>query len=755
MWFNNVIGAELRIKNADGFIAFKNDVNNGMSYSGTTVLLDSDIDLSGKTFEPIGYYSSSGSSKYFNGFFDGQGHAISNLIMASSSSQCVGLFGYSRGGSTIRNVILDSSCSFTSSYSADNAFVGGIIADCDTYDGPVTIENSVNMGSATFQGTTSSSYWLIMGGIVASPHFYKNDITIKNCANYGDLTHSGTVQQSYFGGIAGSFSSSSSSNTRAYIYNCLNYGKITHKGTSSIHLFLGGIAGYTLYSVTIENCVSGGNIISTPIKAPSNDNHIGSIVGEIRSGASVKYCYFPSGLGYNKYGSGTPKSESNIFSYDSTTFQLSGTVSIGSYTGNSLISGLNGYAAYKGSDYSHWLLNKNNKDVSFTINGRTNPIRMSYQIILMPSLAGEGKMNFDGWYMDRGLTSPLTLLEVNESIPLYGALFSSLNVVTFDVNGGNALSDSESKKEVTYNEKYEDLPTAKRIGYTFAGWFTEAEGGEEIKSGDVVKITAAQTLYAHWNPNTYTNTFNTTTADGGVLQYPSQSGAYDSEYGILPEPERTGYTFAGWFTEEDGQGERITEDTNVTIAANHTLYGHWAINNYTITFEYGNGADAEERVLDFNEPINYTEDLVREGYTFAGWDMKPDTVPAEDLTIKAQWTPNNYTLSFDGCGGEGVGIDKKNVTYDDTYGSLPEPTKTGYTFAGWFTEEGGQSDKIETGGQVKVTGDVTLYAHWTINKYTITFIFNNGAENEVRTLEFNEIIDYPDNLKKEGFVFEK
>ena len=88
------------------------------------------------------------------------------------------------------------------------------------------------------------------------------------------------------------------------------------------------------------------------------------------------------------------------------------------------------------------------------------------------------------------------------------------------------------------------------------------------------------------------------------------------------------------------------------------------------------------RILDFNEEIEYTDGLIREGYTFAGWNMKPDTVPAEDLTIKAQWTPNKYTLSFDGCGGEGVENEKKNVTYDDFYGALPEPERTGYTLLG-------------------------------------------------------------------------
>ena len=101
-----VIGVEeVRIKNVDELIQFKDNVNNGNRYSWTTVFLESDLSLAGKTFEPIG----DSWDKCFRGTFDGQGHVISNLNV-TSSSQHAGLFGYSKG-LTIKNVILDSSCS--------------------------------------------------------------------------------------------------------------------------------------------------------------------------------------------------------------------------------------------------------------------------------------------------------------------------------------------------------------------------------------------------------------------------------------------------------------------------------------------------------------------------------------------------------------------------------------------------------------------------------------------------------------------
>ena len=148
----------------------------------------------------------------------------------------------------------------------------------------------------------------------------------------------------------------------------------------------------------------------------------------------INYAYFTSDL--SCYGGGrTPLSESNTLSYDSTTFELNGTVSIGDYTGTSLIGALNAYSDnYTLRDYSHWLLIKGKNAVTFTINGRTNPIKMDHQVILLPSLASEGNMSFDGWYIDDGLTTPLTEFEVTSDTGLYGKFEENPNsyTISFD-----------------------------------------------------------------------------------------------------------------------------------------------------------------------------------------------------------------------------------------------------------------------------------------------------------------------------------
>lgn len=122
----NVLGNEVRIDSAIGLVDLSNSVSTGTLYSGTTVYLDSDIvfteELSHQ-FKPIGNFS-----VYFQGTFDRQGHIISKLTL-KSSSQYVGLFGYS-DGSLIKNVVLDESCSVTSSTSYSHNSVGSIIGYC-------------------------------------------------------------------------------------------------------------------------------------------------------------------------------------------------------------------------------------------------------------------------------------------------------------------------------------------------------------------------------------------------------------------------------------------------------------------------------------------------------------------------------------------------------------------------------------------------------------------------------------------------
>lgn len=186
---------------------------------------------------------------------------------------------------------------------------------------------------------------------------------------------------------------------------------------------------------------------------------------------------------------------------------------------------------------------------------------------------------------------------------------------------------------------------------------------------------------------------------GGLDIYGNTSGVIvtykdgDSEYAkqVLPSgtlatrpdaPAATpGYTFGGW-NKADGTAWDYASDK---VTDNITLYAKWAANTYTITFDTAGGSEIAPITQDYGTVITAPEAPTREGYTFIGWDKEiPTTMPAENMTVTAQWEINRYTITFDTAGGSEI----TPITQD--YGTAitapADPTREGYTFMGWDRE---------------------------------------------------------------------
>ena len=419
-----VLCYEFRIDSADSFIAFSTNRTRDMLFAKATVFLDSDIDFSGKTFEPIGNIT-----YQFYGTFYGQGHVISNLEI-NSTLESVGLFGYS-WGMTIKNVVMDSSCSFTSSHvstTTEYSCVGSAIGWCESYYDMCVVENVVNMGNVAFSGNTA--HGLHLGGIIGyasyNQYFSGTATKIKNCANYGSVTHMGASGSVYLGGISGLFIGKT---PMSPIQNCLNYGLLTNHNTKSASQYSGGICGYA-YFTSIENCASLGGIVSLH----TTGSH-GAIASEIIS-SNISYCYWDSGAVMSPYETIDTTSTFNSFSFNTATFELSESVSVGTYTGTSLLEALNAWTDhYYLRDYSHWALNRNENIITFKISGNTTfSLTINSQIILLPSLVSYERLWFDGWYTDASCASPLESFEITGEKDLYGKWKENANryTITFD-----------------------------------------------------------------------------------------------------------------------------------------------------------------------------------------------------------------------------------------------------------------------------------------------------------------------------------
>ena len=312
----------------------------------------------------------------------------------------------------------------------------------------------------------------------------------------------------------------------------------------------------------------------------------------------------------------------------------------------------------------------------------------------------------------------VTELTVQWTAPTY--------TVTLHTNGGTINSGNVT--EYTYGVGATLLTDVTRTGYTFKGWYDN----ENLTGSPVTAIGGAETgnkeYWAKWEINQYTITFDT---NGGSEIAPITQD-YGTEITVPADPTRKGYTFKGW----DKEIPETMPAENITVKA------QWGINQYTITFDTNGGSEIAPITQDYGTEITAPDNPTRKGYTFKGWDKEiPETMPAENITVKAQWEINQYTITFDTNGGSEIAP----ITQD--YGTeitAPDnPTRKGYTFKGWDKEI----------PKTMPAENITVKAQWEINQYTITFDTNGGSEIAPITQDYGTKITAPDNPTRKGYTF--
>ena len=303
----------------------------------------------------------------------------------------------------------------------------------------------------------------------------------------------------------------------------------------------------------------------------------------------------------------------------------------------------------------------------------------------------------------------------NEALTLYPVWNTNKYTITFDTNGGSEIAPITQD----YGTQIAAPANPTRKGYTFKGWDKE-----------IPKTMPAEnmTVKAQWEINQYTITFDT---NGGSEIAPITQD-YGTEITAPANPTRKGYTFKGW----DKEIPKTMPAENITVKA------QWEINQYTITFDTNGGSEIAPITQDYGTKITAPDTPTRKGYTFRGWDKEiPETMPAENITVKAQWEINQYTITFDTNGGSEIAP----ITQD--YGTeitAPDnPTRKGYTFKGWDKEI----------PETMPAENMTVKAQWEINQYTITFDTNGGSEIAPITQDYGTEITAPDNPTRKGYTF--
>ena len=334
------------------------------------------------------------------------------------------------------------------------------------------------------------------------------------------------------------------------------------------------------------------------------------------------------------------------------------------------------------------------------------------------------------------------IYENDEAITLYPVWTANQYTVTLDSNGGGAVTPSTVT--VTYGEDCPAIPVLQWAGHIFEGWYDAQTGGRQYvndKGNSTVKYdkTGNCTLYAQWQeaPDC-TVTFD---PNGGILagKNTSEQKSNDSVQYKPDDPTREGHYFLGWY-----QDPACTQrwDFSDWVTGDMTLYAGWRILYYTIYFDTVGGSAIGHITQDYGTAITAPAVPTRTGYTFTGWDPElPSTMPAKVMTVTAQWTVNQYTITFDTDGGSAIAP----ITQD--YGSAitapAAPTKTGYTFIGWEPEL----------PATMPAENVTVTAQWRINQYTISFDSAGGSAIAPITQDYGSTITAPADPTREGYTF--
>ncbi len=321
--------------------------------------------------------------------------------------------------------------------------------------------------------------------------------------------------------------------------------------------------------------------------------------------------------------------------------------------------------------------------------------------------------------------------------------------VTFDANGGEV---NKTEKNVLHLENYGALPVPTRKNAEFLGWYTERNGGVQVKAENTVTSSSNHTLYARWAVDV---TFD---YNGGISGNETKKVIIDSTYGTLPEPKKENFSFEGWYTERDG-GERITATSTVNIGGAHTLYARWKSNEYTVIFDTDGGViDVDSINVSYGSEYGNLPVPKKANAEFIGWFTSPtgkNEITSESVveatsshTLYARWL---YTVRFDSNGGTNVA--DITVVGGFTYGDLAVPTKENYEFVGWFDSLiGGSEITAET--IVESSGHHTLYARWIGKSYIVSFDANDGETvlKSITVIYGSEYGDLP-ILEKENAEF--
>lgn len=364
------------------------------------------------------------------------------------------------------------------------------------------------------------------------------------------------------------------------------------------------------------------------------------------------------------------------------------------------------------------------------------------QVTLTAKAAPTG-YNFIGWYEGSNLIS--SSLQVSIIMSANRTLVAKYQIKSYVVN---AVSDDTTKGTVSpagqtiEHGANATVVATPKAAYNFAGWYN---GTTKVSSNAsyTFAVTANISLTAKFTIKTFTTT--TANSTGGTASVNKSSVEYGGS-AIWTATPSTGYNFSKW-----SNGSTTNPLTISNITTNTHITPVFVLKSYTVTWNPNGGSVSPTSTTKTHGstlgtlPTPTRASTAEYSYTFAGWftaasggtQISSTTTVTGNVTYYAHWTATkrSYTATFNGNGGGTPSPSTITKEYNVALGTLPTCTRTGYTFLGWYTASSGGT-KIST--TTVVTKDITYYAQWSINSYTLTFNPNGGTVTPTsKNLEYN------------------
>jgi len=214
----------------------------------------------------------------------------------------------------------------------------------------------------------------------------------------------------------------------------------------------------------------------------------------------------------------------------------------------------------------------------------------------------------------------------------------------------------------------------------------------------------------------------------------------------------------GWY--QDRYFEKRIFGLSKSSMGDTTIYAKWRTNTYSIIYHMNGGLNSEYNPYSYTINSNFfLEDPYRKGYEFQGWYTdslytnkitRITTGSSENIELYAKWSIISYSISYKLDGGENSPENPDNYRIDSAKVLLPA-TKTGYTFGGWYLDSAKTQkiSRIASGN----TGEMTLYAKWNINTYTVIFLNYDNHRIDTQTVPYGGEAEEPEVPERDGYTF--